>query len=103
MYRPLPKELTIKASRIDGLGLFAMTDIKADHEFGISHIKNNHFPDGYIRTPLGGFFNHSASPNCEAYKKGDYIRLRSIKEIKEGEEITATYWLYDVKESDEII
>ena len=103
MYKPLPKELTIKTSKIHGLGLFAVKPIKAKYEFGISHIKNNKFPDGYIRTPLGGFFNHSDNPNCEAYKKGDYIRLRTIKDIKEGEEITATYWLYDIKEPDEII
>ena len=28
MYRPLPKELTIKNSAIEGLGLFATQDIK---------------------------------------------------------------------------
>ena len=30
MYRPLPKELTIKNSPIEGLGLFTNKDIKAN-------------------------------------------------------------------------
>tara|TARA_Y100001938_G_C8055700_1_gene414263 strand:+ start:1223 stop:1519 length:297 start_codon:yes stop_codon:yes gene_type:complete len=97
MYKPLPAEVTIKKSSIEGLGLFAVTDIKEGHEFGITHVKNYWFEDGYIRTPLGGFFNHSDDPNCEAYRKGFYIKLRAIKEIKEGEELTAEYWLYQVE------
>jgi len=28
MYKPLPKELTIKKSPIEGLGLYALEDIK---------------------------------------------------------------------------
>ena len=103
MYKPLPEELTIKSSKIHGLGLFALVDLKKDHEFGISHIMNDDFTDGYIRTPLGGFFNHSSKPNCEAYKKGNYIRLKTIKEIVAGEEITAHYWLYAIKEKDDIL
>ena len=35
MYRPLPKELTIKNSVIEGLGLFATTSIKAKTGVGI--------------------------------------------------------------------
>ena len=69
MYKPLPKELTVKQSSINGLGLFVMTDLDKGHEFGISHIKDDRFENGYIRTPLGGFINHSATPNC--FKKED--------------------------------
>ena len=96
-YKPLPKNLTIKQSKIHGLGLFATEDIKKQYEFGISHIMNEYFEDGYIRTPLGGFFNHCDNPNCEAYIHNAYIMLRSIKDIKAGEEITVKYWLYDLK------
>ena len=32
MYRPLPTQLTIKNSPIEGLGLFATEDIKAGEE-----------------------------------------------------------------------
>ena len=96
MYKPLPEELTIKSSDIQGLGLFTICDIEKNHEFGISHIKDNRFEDDYIRTPLGGFFNHSENPNCEAYIDNDYIKLRTIKYVKSGEELTVKYWLYDM-------
>ena len=94
MYKPLPKYLTISKSNIHGLGLFATSDIKKDTVFGISHVKDDRFDDGYIRTPLGGFFNHSDSPNCTAYIDGDFIKVKSIADIKGGDEITVKYWLY---------
>lgn len=96
-YKPLPKEVTVKKSSIEGLGLFATQDIEEGHEFGITHVKNYWFEDGYIRTPLGGFFNHSDKPNCEAYQQNSYIKLKAIKDIQAGEELTAKYWLYDIK------
>jgi len=97
MYKPLPNGITIKKSPINGLGLFATEDIAEGHEFGITHVKNYWFENGYVRTPLGGFFNHSDNPNCEAYEKGFYIRLRAIEPIKKGDELTAEYWLYDME------
>ncbi len=96
MYRPLPKELTITHSPIEGMGLFALADIPKKQELGITHIKDSRFEEGYIRTPLGGFFNHSTDPNCEAYIDGDFIRLRTLADIKCGEELTVFYWLYDM-------
>ena len=63
MYRPLPKTLTIKDSKIDGLGLFSKTKIQKNSFIGISHVKHDDFQDMYIRTPLGGFYNHSKNPN----------------------------------------
>ena len=96
MYRPLPKEVTIKKSYIEGLGLFADENLVANTELGISHVKDKKFENNYIRTPLGGFVNHSTTPNCEFYKDGDYIKLRTIRNINEGNELTAEYWLYDI-------
>ena len=78
MYRPLPDSLTVGDSNIDGIGLFAKEDIPSDTVFGISHVRDDRFPDGYIRTPLGGFFNHSDTPNCSAYIVDSYIYLKSI-------------------------
>ena len=63
MYKPLPKCLTIKKSPIEGLGLYATADIKANCFIGLTHIKDDNFENGYIRTPLGGFYNHSNEPN----------------------------------------
>jgi len=76
----------------------ALDNIAAGYEFGITHVQDDRFEDGYIRTPLGGFFNHSNDPNCEAYVDGEFVRLRSLKPIKRGEEITVKYWLYEVKD-----
>ena len=33
MYKPLPEEVTISKSSIDGLGLFAKIEIEEGHEF----------------------------------------------------------------------
>ena len=62
MYRPLPKQLTIKNSPIEGLGLFATEEIKANTFIGITHIRDEQLENKYIRTPLGGFYNHSNDP-----------------------------------------
>ena len=73
-YKPLPDNLTIKKSPIEGLGLFATKDIEIGENLGVSHIKlegkqtlqnSVYYNDGeVIRTPLGGFINHSDKPNC---------------------------------------
>ena len=62
MYRPLPDGLTIKNSPIEGLGLFTSVDIKKNTFIGVTHIRDEQFENKYIRTPLGGFYNHSDDP-----------------------------------------
>ena len=39
MYKPLPESLTIKTSKVNGLGLFAQEGIAQGTNLGISHIK----------------------------------------------------------------
>jgi len=52
--------------------------------------------NNYIRTPLGGFFNHNPNkPNCKILKDDDYLFLVTIKDIQPNEELTAKYTLYD--------
>jgi len=63
MYKPLPKQLTIKKSSIEGLGLYATEDIKKNSFIGVTHIRDEQFENKYIRTPVGGFYNHSNEPN----------------------------------------
>ena len=94
-YRPLPHYLTIKESKIEGLGLFTNVNIDNNFVIGITHVQDYNFEDGYIRTPLGGFFNHSETPNCEVFYEKNLIKLRTIREIKAGEELTAKYTLYN--------
>ena len=96
MYRPLPDILTINRSPIEGLGLYAAKDIKANIFLGVTHIFDEKFENNYIRTPLGGFVNHSTAPNCEFYIDNDYIKLSTIRHINQGNELTAEYWLYDL-------
>ncbi len=93
-FRPLPKNLTIRKSEIDGLGLFAKEYIPAKTELGISHI---YVWNMWIRTPLGGFINHSPAPNCSGEEdKQDNIEYRTlitITDIAAGEELTKFYTL----------
>ena len=104
MYKPLPNSLTIKKSGIDGLGLFAKEGIAQGTNLGMSHVL---IGSGVIRTPLGGFVNHSTDANTVkvelngtddpllkvATKKWNLVALR---DIKEGEEVTVRYTFYDV-------
>ena len=94
-YTPLTEELTIKNSKINGLGLFATKNIKAGIFLGETHIweSNRH---EWIRTPLGGFINHSKEPNCFInnnihYHHGDQRELYTIRPIKKNEELTVFY------------
>ena len=99
MYRPLPKELTIKESDIQGLGLFAVEEIKSGI-IGIGWVKHDDhvFRNGYVRTPLGGFINHSDNPNCEkqVHESVGLIWLKAMRNIEPGEELTITYTLYAI-------
>ena len=106
MYKPLIESLTIKKSGINGLGLFAEQDILQGTNLGMSHVL---IGSGIIRTPMGGFINHSTDANTVkvelkingtddpllkvATKKWNLVALR---DIKEGEEVTVRYTFYDV-------
>ena len=93
MYRPLPKELTIKNSKIEGLGLFATAKIKKNSYIGLTHIRDEMFEGKYIRTPLGGFYNHSKESNImkmvsdviPKFKLGDPIDIdKKIEPLQDG-------------------
>ena len=93
MYRPLPDGLTIKNSPIEGLGLFATIKIKKNTFIGVTHIRDEQFENKYIRTPLGGFYNHSNDPTVirmvsdvlPKLKFGDLVDPNTnTKQIKDG-------------------
>ena len=90
-YRPLPESLTIKPSSIEGLGLFATQTIPKNTDLGMIHFT---YGELIIRTPLGGFINHSDKPNCKKLDLEDEWHLKTIKEIKKNEELTLKYTLY---------
>ena len=90
-YRPLPDNLTIKPSSIEGLGLFATQTIPKNTDLGMIHFS---YGELIIRTPLGGFINHSDKPNCKKLDLEDEWHLKTMKEIKKDEELTLKYTLY---------
>ena len=98
-YQPLPDELEICCSPIQGKGIFAKQKIPKGTNFGMTHLQVS---ESLVRTPLGGFLNHSDDPNCEKVKlyfksdKGDFTKwkLVTIKDIKAKEELTLTYTFY---------
>jgi len=96
-YKPLAEGLRIQKSEIQGFGLFTLLFLKQGTNLGISHIK---IKDELIRTPLGGFVNHSDDPNCIKTKlhTDNYIKynLVTIKDITGGEELTVKYTFYNM-------
>lgn len=92
-YMPLMDGLIIKRSEIHGHGLFANKNIEANISLGTSHIM---VEDELIRTPLGGFYNHSESPNCTKVRNGRTWQLITLRELKAGEEITVNYTFYKI-------
>ena len=99
MYKPLPHYITIKKSPISGLGLFATEKIEANSLIGITHHPRKESEDGYIRTPLGGFGNHSDDPNCSKILMDDGSWwIAANQDIMAGEEITWHYSLYKISQ-----
>ena len=98
-WRPLPDSITIRESKIEGLGVFATKDLPSETDLGISHVYDNRFPDNYIRLPLGAFINHHEMPNCkaivseslESLGKIKHIRIITDKDVLSGEELTLNY------------
>ena len=88
MYKPLPKFLTIKKSPIEGLGLYATDDIKANSFIGVTHIQAKNFENGYIRTPLGGFYNHSNEPNVRRVISDNLPNLKCGDPIDDSLDMT---------------
>ena len=102
MYKPLPDSLNIKSSGIHDLGLFADQNIKQGTNLGMTHLK---IGDTVFRTPLGGFINHSNTPNCtkaevrtttETLLIDKKWKLVTTQDIKKGKELTLKYTFYKV-------
>ena len=103
-YKPLPKTVAVRVSPIHGYGLFAIDNIPQGTDLGVSHIFAVGFQNNYVRTPLGGFINHSDTPNCykmQSHKESvlTYYNLHTTKDIEKGEELTVTYTIYNLDDS----
>ena len=106
MYQPLPKNLTLGESEIHDIGLFAKENLIGGTNLGISHIELGKM---IIRTPLGGFVNHSETPNCVKVESltrqrvtplydHDFTKweLVTLRDIEEGDELTLRYTFYKI-------
>ena len=105
MYNPLPKSIMLGKSKIHGYGLFATEDIPKDTILGISHVHHDLFSNGWIRTPIGGYYNHSETPNCKLVSNDmddgfltQIKLLQTIEYIKRGTELTCTYTIWKFEE-----
>ena len=97
-YRPLPDEVTIKESDIEGWGLFSTCAIERGTNLGMTHYKAPELENGWCRTPLGGFINHSEKPNCELIGIGKAKYIITNKDIMPEEEITVKYTMYKISQ-----
>ena len=100
MYKPLPNFIDIEDSQIQGKGFFANQIIKENTYIGISHVmlKNR---DIWVRTPVGGFVNHSDKPNCMIVIDQAFTHLYFLfttQQIMPGEELTVKYNTYNPEE-----
>ena len=112
-YKALHPNLTVRDSPIDGLGIFCTKKIPKDTILGISHVEqyasaSGRYHCGYVRTPLGGFINHSDTPNCVKVQvaddgtysplpdrlKSSTMAIRTNRDIRTGEELTVSYTIY---------
>jgi len=77
------------------LGLHTLHPLKAGIYLGETHIWETKRWT-WIRTPLGGFINHSSNPNCFIntnihYHDGQQRELYTVRPIEAGEELTVYY------------
>ena len=114
MYNPLRRGLFIEESDIDGLGLYTNAQLTKGTNLGMSHLELGKL---ILRTPMGGFINHSNKPNCvktkslltrQQWNHGSDLPndkydhnftkwdLVTIKDIEEGEELTVRYTFYKI-------
>jgi hypothetical protein len=97
-YRPLPDIVYLKPSSIEGLGLHAKVYIPEGYTIGVTHIAllpqtpmYGAIPDGVVRTPLGGFINHSENPNTILTQKDLVYYLKTTIFVKPDTELTLDY------------
>ena len=106
MYKPLPHGLFIDESGIHGQGLYTNVKLAKGTNLGMSHLELGKL---ILRTPLGGFINHSDKPNCVKVESVTLQRvnplydhnftkwdLLTIKNIEAGEELTISYTFYKI-------
>ena len=95
-YRPLPPCVEVRKSNSEGNGLFTVEDIPGGSRIGITHLildskLAKEVGSDTIRTPLGGFLNHSDTPNSVLITKGSLRVLYTVVPIPKDTEISIYY------------
>ena len=70
------------------MGLYATQDIPANTFIGLTHILDERFENNYLRTPLGGFYNHSNEPNVRRVVSDSLPKLKCGDQIDESLDVT---------------
>jgi len=82
-------------SKIEGLGLFTKASIDKGVNLGITHVTDP-MTMQLFRTPLGGFINHSDTPNAKIVEIQRFRYLYTLQDLDPLQEITVTYTMYKV-------
>ena len=81
--------------------------LKKGSFIGITHIRDEQFENKYIRTPIGGFYNHSNEPTVirmvsdviPKLKFGDKIDIDApVKKFQDGEDNKGENLFYNLHE-----
>jgi hypothetical protein len=99
---PVYKSIQIGPSKIHGKGVFSQEPIAKGDVIGVSHIRKNFTKNGqqyqapFPSTQLGGYYNHSESPNIQEVDNKDHILLLAKRNINPGEELTSNYYNHNI-------
>ncbi len=87
--------LNISYSLYFGISIYTKSDIKPNHTICRTKVNNLNRSEGYINTPDGILFHHSAEPkyaNCRIEIINDeFVEVISKRLIHEGEELLINY------------
>ena len=121
MYKPLPDNVRLARSPIHGFGLFAATDIPENTVLGITPlggycnhsdepncVLQNHFLDSVTvgTTAIHGMINEDRTKSAKKAKPCTFSKvkkdiskvLKTLRDVKENEELTCFYTIWDIEE-----
>lgn len=92
-----PPRLVPMHQSVDGVGLTTLSALNLDEILGVSHIEDERFQDGYIRTYLGALINHAEpeDANCRYTVFGEpgerILYLTANEIVYPGQELLIPY------------
>ena len=104
-YRPIPDNLEVRDSEIEGQGLFVNKgyNLTKGQRLGLAHLDlseldvaeevKTELPQKTWRSPMVSFVNHDDSPNCKVVWEDNVSTLYATRDVPSGEELTLDYSL----------